>query len=62
MRILYCIICSKYRMKIPKISYLLEIKFVLSVIRNKCKIVDEKVCKEEDSIQILKILDLNKNI
>ena len=31
---------------------------VLSIISNKCKNEDEKIFKEKESIQILKILDL----
>ena len=56
-------ICSKYRkFEKPKISYLLEKTLVLSVICNKCKIDDEKLFKEEEPIEILKILGLIENI
>ena len=56
-------ICSKYRkFEKPKISYLLEKTLVLSVICNKCKIDDEKLFKEEEPIDILKILGLIENI
>ena len=59
---LYCVICSKYRkFEKPKISYLLE-KAVLSIICSKCKSEDEKLLQEEESIEILKILDLIENI
>ena len=65
MKIIYCVICSNYRK--PKISYLLEKHFyysiiVLSIICNKCKNEDGKIFKEEDSIEILKVLGLTENI
>ena len=54
----YCIICCKYRIfEKPKI-YLL----VFSIICSKCKNEDEKLFKEEESIEILKILDLIEKI
>ena len=57
------LICFKYRkIENPKISYLLEKTLVLSIICSKCKDEDEKIFKEEDSIEILKILDLINNI
>ena len=60
---LCCIICSKYsKLEKPKLSYLLEKTLVLSVICSKCKNEDEKLFKEEESIEILKILDLIENI
>ena len=60
---LYCVICGKYRkFEKPKISYLLEKTLVLSIICSKCKNEDEKLFKEEDSIEILKILGLIENI
>ena len=63
MKKLYCIICGKYRkFEKPKISYLLEKTLVLSIICSKCKNEDEKLFKEEESIEILKILDLIENI
>ena len=56
---LFCVICGKYRrFKKPKISYLLEKTLVLSVICSKCKNEDEKLFKEEEWIEILKILGL----
>ena len=59
MKKLYCVICGKYRkFEKPKISYLLEKTLVLSIICSKCKNENEKIFKEEDSIEILKILDL----
>ena len=63
MKKLYCVICGKYRkFEKPKISYLLEKTLVLSIICSKCKNEDEKLFKEEESIEILKILGLIENI
>ena len=45
-----------------KISYIFEKTLVLSITCSKCKIEDEKVFKEEESIEILKILGLIKNV
>ena len=62
MRKLYCVICGKYRnFEKPKISYIFEKTLVLSIIYSKCTNEDEKIFKEE-SIEILKILGLIKNI
>ena len=56
---LYCIVCGKYKkLENPKISYLLENTLVLSIICSKCKNEDEKIFKEEESNEILKILGL----
>ena len=58
----YYIICGKYRkFEKPKI-YLLEKISVLSIICSKCKNEDEKLFKEEESIEILKIFGLIENI
>ena len=63
MKKLYCVICGKYRkFGKPKISYLLEKTLVLSIICSKCKNEDEKIFKEEESIEILKIVGLIENI
>ena len=63
MQKLNCVICSKYRKsKNPKISHMLEKKLILSVICGKCKNQDERISKEEESIEILKILGLIENI
>ena len=57
MKKLYCVICGKYRkFEKPKISYLLEKTLVLSIICSKCKNEDEKLFKEEESIEKLTIL------
>ena len=63
MKKLYCIICSKYRkFEKSKIKYLLEKTLVLSIICSNFKNKDEKILKEEDWIEILKILGLIENI
>ena len=63
MKKFHCDISGKYRkFEKPKISYVLERVLFLSIICSKCKNEDEKIFKEEDSIQILKILGLIKNI
>ena len=63
MKKLYCVICGKYRkFEKPKMSYILEKTFVLSIICSKCKNEDEKIFKEEGSIEILKFLGLIENI
>ena len=62
MKKLYCVICGKYRkFEKPKISYILEKTLVLFVICSKCKSEDEKILKEEESIEILKIFGLIEN-
>ena len=63
MKKLFCVICSKYRkFEKPKISYLLQKTLVLSIICSKCKNEEEKIFKEEDSIEKLKNLALIGNI
>ena len=63
MKQLYCIICGKYKkFEKLKMSYLLEKTLVLSVTFSKCKNEEEKLFKEEESIDILKILVLIENI
>ena len=63
MKKLYCVIAGKYRkFEKPKISYLLEKTLVLSIICSKCENEDEKLNKEEESIEPLKILGLIKNM
>ena len=62
MKKLYCVNCSKYRnFQKPKISYLLEKTQLFSIICSKCKNEDEKIFKEEESIEILKGLGLINN-
>ena len=63
MKKLYCVICGKYRkFEKPEISYLLEKTLVLYIICSKCKDKDEKLFKEVESIETLKILNLIENI
>ena len=63
MKKLYCVICNKYRkFEKRKILYLLEKILVLSIICSKCKSEDEKIFKQEESIEILKVLGLINNI
>ena len=63
MKKLYCVISGKYRkFEKPKTSYFLEKTLVLSIICSKCKNEDEKLFKEEELIEILKILGLIPNI
>ena len=63
MKIIYCFIFGKYRkFKNPKISYIFQKALVLSIIWSKNKNEDEKIFKEEESIEILKILGLIKSI
>ena len=63
MKKLRCDICGKYRkFEKPKISYVLERVLFLSIICSKCKNEDEKIFKEKDSIEILKILCLIEKI
>ena len=60
---IHCVICDKYRkFKNPKISYNFAKTLVLSIICSKCENEDEKIFKEEESIEILKVLSLIKNI
>ena len=60
MKNLYCLICGKYRkLEKPEISNLLEKILVLSA---DCKNEDEKIFKEEISIEIFKIFVLIENI
>ena len=50
------------KFKKTKISYILEKRLVISIICSKCKNEDEKIFKEEESIEILKILGLIENL
>ena len=56
---LYCLICKFEK---SKISYFIEKASVLSIICSKSKNEKEKIFKEEESIEILKILVLIYNI
>ena len=60
---MYWVICSKYRtFEKPKISFFLEKTLVLSICCTKCKSEVEKIFKEENSIEIVKIIVLINNI
>ena len=60
MKKIYCIKCKKFRkFKNPEISYFFYKALVISSKRDsKCK----RIVKEEEPIEILKILGLIKNI
>ena len=59
MKKLYCVICSKYRkFEKTKILYILEKTLVFSIFWRKCKNEDEKLFKEEESIEILQLLGI----
>lgn len=53
---------SKENLKNPKISYIFEKKTVLSIIGSKCENDNEKVFKEEEPIEILKVLSSINNM
>ena len=58
-----CLVCGKYRKsKNPKISWIFIKTLVLSIICGKCGSEGEKIFKEEESIEILKLLGLIKSI
>ena len=51
--------CEKYKKVIkPKVSYICYKTLLLSSICNKCGSEDDKIFKEEVSLEILKILSL----
>ena len=63
MKTLYYIIsCNYTKFEKPKISHLLERTLVFSIICSRCKNEDETLFKEEESIEILKILGLLVNL
>ena len=63
MKIMYCVYYSKYRkFEKPKSSYLLEKTSLLSNICSKSKSEDEKLFKEEESVEILKFFVFFENI
>ena len=58
-----CVNCGKYRkFKKSKISYISEKTLVLSINCSKCENENEKILKEEESIEVLKVFSLIKNI
>ena len=63
MKKLYRVIYGKYRKsRNPKISYIFEETLVFSIICSMCENEDEKIFKEEKSMEILKIIGLIENI
>ena len=63
MKKLCCVKCNKYRkLKNPRISYIFDETLSLSTICDKCSSYDEKIFKEEESIEILRILSLINNM
>ena len=59
---IYCNVCNKYiKSKKTKILYIISI-ISLSIAYSKCGHEYEKMLKEEESIEILKILGLITNI
>ena len=59
---IYGVICGKYRkLEKLKISYPIKKTLALYIICGKCKNVDGKIFKEEDSIEIFKITALINN-
>ena len=62
MRKTYCTKSERYKVfKMTKISYIYDKTLFLSRIFNKCGSEDENLFKEEESIEILKILGLINN-
>ena len=62
MKKLYCVICGKcIKFENPNMSYILEKTLVFFIICINCNNEDEKLFKEEESIEILKILGLIGN-
>ena len=60
---MYCNVCNKYRkFKNTEISYVFKKLLSLSIVYSKCSHEYKKVFKEEESIEILKILGLINNI
>ena len=58
---MYCNVCNKYRKsKKTKISYIFKNTLSLSIVYSKCGNEYEKVFKEKEWIEILKILCNNK--
>ena len=60
---LECVICvSIENLKILKYHTFWKKSLVLSIIVSKCEAKDEKIFKEEESIEVLKIFGLIENI
>ena len=62
-KILCCVICGRYRrFQKPKVSYLLEKVISLSITCRKYKNKGEKLFREQEPIEIIKIFGLIENI
>ena len=60
---LYCVICDKFRkFQKPKTSFPLEKTLVRPIICSKCKDEEEKIFKQEESIEVLNIFGLIESI
>ena len=62
MKKLYCVICCKYRKLEKPFKIPLKKTQVLSIIWSKCKNEDEKIFREEDSIEMFNIFGFIENI
>ena len=59
----FCVICGKYKKwKSSEISYTFEKSLALSIICSKCENQEEKIFREEELIEILKVPGSIKNI
>ena len=60
---MYCNVCNKYgKSTKSKISYIFQKTLSLSIVYSKCGHEYKKIFKEEESIEVLKILGLINNI
>ena len=60
---MYCNVCNKYgKSTKSKISYIFQKTLSLSIVYSKCGHKYKKIFKEEESIEVLKILGLINNI
>ena len=62
MKNFFVLLLSNRKIKNPKYHTFSKKKIVLFVICSKCGNADEKIFKEKESIEILEILGLIKNI
>ena len=60
---MYCNVCNKYeKSKKSKISYIFQKTLSLSIVYSKCGHEYKKIFKDEESVEVLKILGLINNI
>ena len=59
---MYCNVCNKYRKSKKTMSYIFKKALSLSIVCSKCGHKYENIFKEEESIEILKILGVIDNI